>query len=212
MYIYIYIEREVGKTRSQKEQCWMNKHQRFRIRRSFPRHFHCNIMAEGFRFMLLGLVRLRTFRVRCKLDAGVNACACRADVSLRDVTIARDEEQGDGVRMTSRTGSAQRIWGISKKVRELKLDSGRDGRLSGKQRRDEFARHGCPTRLGPDDKDGIVRLCLSPYVETFNSKVIKRFRTWTKKSLRVFEFRDSYVLYVYMLSKWVMDNRCTFPK
>ena len=60
--------------------------------------------------------------------------------------------------------------------------------------------------------DRIVRLCLSPYIETFNSKVIKMFRTWTKKSLRVFEFRDSYVLYVYMLSKWVMDNRCTFPK
>ena len=42
-------------------------------------------------------------------------------------------------------------------------------------------------------------MCLSPYVETFNSKVIKRFRTWTNKSLRVYEFRDSYVLYVYML-------------
>ena len=43
-------------------------------------------------------------------------------------------------------------------------------------------------------------LCLSPYVETFNLKVIKRFRTWTKKSLRVFEFRDSCVLrYIYML-------------
>ena len=39
-----------------------------------------------------------------------------------------------------------------------------------------------------------------PYVETFNSKVVKRFRTWTKNSLRVFQFRDSYVLrYVYML-------------
>ena len=43
------------------------------------------------------------------------------------------------------------------------------------------------------------------YVETFNSKVIKRFRTWTEKLLRVFEFWDSYVLsflnehYVYML-------------
>ena len=36
-----------------------------------------------------------------------------------------------------------------------------------------------------------------PYVETFNSKVIKRFRTRTNKSLRVFEFRDSYVLYMF---------------
>ena len=42
-------------------------------------------------------------------------------------------------------------------------------------------------------------MCLSPYVETFNSKVIKRFCTWTKKLLRVFEFRDSYVLCVYVM-------------
>ena len=61
--------------------------------------------------------------VRCKLDAGVNACARRATVSLRDVTIARDEEQGDGMRVTSRTGSARKIFGFSKKVRELKQDA-----------------------------------------------------------------------------------------
>ena len=72
--------------------------------------------------MPLGLVRLRTIRlstwVMCKLDVGVNACARRADVSLREVTIARDEEQDDGVRMISRTGSARRIFGISKKSKE----------------------------------------------------------------------------------------------
>ena len=54
-----------------------------------------------------------------------------------------------------------------------------------------------------DEEASIKRLCFSPYVETFNSKVI-RFRTWTNKSLRVFEFRDSYVLYVYMWS-WTFD-------
>ena len=54
--------------------------------------------------------------------------------------------------------------------------------------------------IGPDEEASIKRLCLSLYVETFNSKVIKRFRARTKKSLRVFEFRDSCVLrYVYML-------------
>ena len=37
---------------------------------------------------------------------------------------------GYGVRVTSRSGSARRILGISKKVKELKLDAGRDGRLS----------------------------------------------------------------------------------
>ena len=39
-------------------------------------------------------------------------------VSLRDVTIVRDET-GDGVRVTSRTGSARRFVGDLKKVREL---------------------------------------------------------------------------------------------
>ena len=52
-------------------------------------------MAEVFRFTPLGLVRLRTFRlsnelVRCNINTGVHARAHRADVSLRDVTIARD--------------------------------------------------------------------------------------------------------------------------
>ena len=43
------------------------------------------------------------------IDAGVNAGAHgRTKVSLRDVTIVRDET-GDEVRVTSRTGSAQRF-------------------------------------------------------------------------------------------------------
>ena len=52
-------------------------------------------MTEGFRFMPLGLVRLRTFQLsawitqllRCNINAGVRARAGGADVSLRDVTI-----------------------------------------------------------------------------------------------------------------------------
>ena len=51
-------------------------------------------MAKGFRFVPLGLVGLRAFR--------------RTKVLLRDVTIVRDET-GDGVRVTSRTGSARRF-------------------------------------------------------------------------------------------------------
>ena len=49
--------------------------------------------------------------------------AHRADMSLRDVTKASDDETGDKVRVTSRTGSARRIWGILKKVEVLKLDA-----------------------------------------------------------------------------------------
>ena len=77
---------------------------------------------------------------------------------------------------------------IERKSRELKLDAEWGGSTFGAR----------STRWGPDGEASIKRLCLSPYVETFNSKVIKRFRTWTKKSLRAFEFRDSwfYVMYI----------------
>ena len=127
--------------------------------------------------------------------------AHKTDISHRDVTIAWDDETGDKVQVTSHTGSTRRTLGISKKVKELK-NRRRTRRFDfwGSLRRDEFARHGCRTRKGPDEEAGIKWLCLSPYVETFNSKILIRFRTLTKKTLRVFEFRDSCVLrYVYML-------------
>ena len=45
-------------------------------------------------------------------------CAHRVDKSLGDVTIAWDDETGDKVQLTSRTGSARRILGISKTPKE----------------------------------------------------------------------------------------------
>ena len=62
--------------------------------------------------------------------------AHRADMSLRDVTIAWDDETGDKMRVTSRTGSARRILGISKKVEELKVDAERGGSTFGARRGD----------------------------------------------------------------------------
>ena len=61
--------------------------------------FMGNIMAEGFRFMPLGLVKLRTFRSQCMgyLGATLTQGLTRArgvNVSLRDVTIA---QIGNGV-------------------------------------------------------------------------------------------------------------------
>ena len=49
--------------------------------------------------------------------------------SLRDVTIAQDRKLGYRVRMTSRTGSTQRIWGNFERV-ELRPALGEDGWLS----------------------------------------------------------------------------------
>ena len=57
--------------------------------------------------------------------------AGRADVSLRDVTIAQRGNRGLWVRMTSRTGSARRILWDFEKVSELKLDTEGDGSNSG---------------------------------------------------------------------------------
>ena len=60
----------------------------------------CNIMAVGFRFMPLGLVRLRTFRLSALgyLGATLTQVFVRvrgADVSLRDVAIeTRDGKRG----------------------------------------------------------------------------------------------------------------------
>ena len=64
---------------------------------------------------------------------------------------------------------------------------------------------GCHTCwAGADEKARIERLCLSPYVETFNSKVIKGFVPELRSRYVFFEFRDSYVL-----SFWTFDVRFT---
>ena len=48
---------------------------------------------------------------------------------------------------------------------------------------------------GADEKAGIERMCISlPYVETFNSKIIKGFVPELRSRYVFFEFRDSYVL------------------
>ena len=60
--------------------------------------------------------------------------------------------------------------------------------------------------IGADGKVIIERLCISlPYVETFNSKVIKGFVPELRSRYVFFMFRDSYVLCIY-----VMNILCTF--
>ena len=59
---------------------------------------------------------------------------------------------------------------------------------------------------GADGKVIIERLCISlPNVETFNSKVIKGFVSELRSCYVFFVFRDSYVLFIY-----VMNILCTF--
>ena len=59
----------------------------------------------------------------------------------------------------------------------------------------------CRTRWGTDGKVIIERLCISfPYVEAFNSKVIKGRVPELRSRYVFFVFRDSYVLCIYVMN------------
>ena len=110
------------------------------------------------------------------------------------------------MRMTSCTGSAHGILGIWRKSVETRRRTRRFDFL-GVAEASRICAPCVPHEIGARWRSQHKRLYFSPCVETFNSKEIKGFRTWTKKSLRVFEFRDSYVLsFLYV----VMNIRCPF--
>ena len=139
-------------------------------------------MAEEFRFMPLGLVRLRTFwlsrgLVRCNINTGVHVeGARRADVSLRDVTIALDGKR--------RLASANDV--MHRKCAE---DLGRFWKSQWVEMRPASEENGWFS-IAHGDLCGGCHTCwwgrwksqnrkivyLSPYVEKpLNSKVIKSF-------------------------------------
>ena len=129
----------------------------------------------------------------CNINTGVHARARGADVSLRDVTIARDG--ANDVSHWKRTEDS----GNLEKVRELRRDTERDGWLS--LARGDFCGgcHTCWRGIWKSQNRKIVPL--SPYVEKpLNSKVIKSFAPELKSRYVFFEFRDSYVL-----SLWTFD-------
>ena len=102
---------------------------------------------------------------------------------------------------------ARRIWGNLRKVRELSFAVRRRRvtfRLLAEARPEALCR--VRTWFGTYGKVSIERLCLSPYVETFNSKVIKGFVPELRSRYVFFVFRDSSVLCIY-----VMNILCTFP-
>ena len=123
-----------------------------------------------------------------------------ADVSLRDVTIARDGKWGYRVRMTSRTGSVRRILGIWRKLAELRLDTEQDGWLS-------LARGGLgqvshEMGVGRGKSQNRKIFPLSPYVEKpLNSKVIKSFvpELRSRKCFSCFEIPVFSVIYIWTL-------------
>ena len=122
-----------------------------------------------------------------------------ADVSLKDVTIARDGKRGYRVRMTPRAGSARRIWGIWRKSRVEARHW---------KRRLTFACSQKPWAVVTWDGGGWWKgrnreiVPLSPYVKKpLNSKVIKSFVPEQRSHYVFFEFRDLmfYVIYIWTL-------------
>ena len=165
-------------------------------------------MAERFRliYLVLGLVRLRTLRhglVRCKHERRCSR-ARRADVSLRDVTIKipdRGDDQGCEWRHAPEAWSE--FW---EKSVSWVLPSEEEGQLSGLVVARRICALRAPRVSWVEKAVSIERLYLSPYVvKPFNSKVIKSFVPELRSRQVFFVFRDSYVIYI-----WVMNILCTF--
>ena len=107
--------------------------------------------------------------------------------------------------MTSCTGSARRILGDFEKVSELRWELPRRKTVGFCLLAETFVA-GATCVGGADEKARIERMRISlPYVEAFNSKVIKGFVPKLRSRYMFFEFRDSYVLCIY-----VMNVPCTF--
>ena len=111
--------------------------------------------------------------------------------------------------MTSCTGSVHGWFGVIwKKSVSWELDSEREGSTFGiRWGQTNLCATGTARDGGANGKVIIERLCISlPYVETFNSKVIKGFVPELRSLYVFFVFRYSYVLCIY-----VMNILCTFP-
>ena len=125
-------------------------------------------------------------------------CAWSGRVTQRCLN-SPDEKRGYRVRVTSRTRSTWRIWGISKKSVswvELSTASAEGSRLSLARGGLRQVSHGMGGRWKSQNRKNVY---LSPYVEEpLNSKVIKSFipELRSHKSLLCFEIP---MLYVYML-------------
>ena len=117
-------------------------------------------------------------------------------------------ERGDRVRVTSRTGSAQRFVGDLKKVRELEIRF-RTETVDFWARSGEtiLRAMGAVQDRGQMDKTAYWDCVSPPYVETFNSKLIKRFRTWTRSRYVFlnFEIPMFFICSMYMCYKHAMS-------
>ena len=154
-------------------------------------------MPEGFLFLPLGLVRLTTFR----LSARVHARGRNGRVTQRCRNSA-DGKLRYRVRLTSRTGSTRRIWGIWKKSVSWVENKTPDekGRLLGLAKARRIFALRAPREIGVRWKSqNRKNVYLSPYVEEpLNSKVIQSFIP-ELRSYKCFSCFEIPMFYVYML-------------
>ena len=153
--------------------------------------------------------------LRCNINASVHARAGGADVSLRDVTIARDGKRrlagANDVTHRKRAEDFGRFWKCLL-VETRHRTSGDETCLGGRRLIFACSRrplwrvaHVLGGRRWKSQNRKVVPF--PPYVEEpLNSKVIKKSFVPEQRSRYVFfEFRDSYVLCMY-----VMNVPCTF--
>ena len=97
-----------------------------------------------------------------------------------DVIIIRDET-GDRVRVTSRTGSVRSFLWESEESEESRIRR-QTRRIDfwSSQTQGKLAPYGGHSNWGPNEYDSIEDCVPPSYVETFNSKLIKRFPTRTR--------------------------------
>ena len=134
---------------------------------------------------------------------------CRADVSLRDVTIAQDGKRGlasvNDVTHPKHTGDFGNLKKVSR-VENWTLNEMVDFRLLAEVRPEALGR--CCTRWGGGRWKSQNRkiVPLSPYVEEhLNSKVIKSFlpEQRSRKCFSCFKIPMGYVFYLYGHSMYV---------
>ena len=151
--------------------------------------------------------------LRCNINAGVHARGRSGRVTQR-CRNSPDGKRGWRVRVTSRIGSARRIWGILKKsvCRVENWTTNEKGRLSGLAEARRICAYTGAARDGGggDGKAIIERLCISlPYVEeSLNSKVIKSFVP-ELRSRKCFSCFEIPMFYIYML--WRFYVRFAYP-
>ena len=136
--------------------------------------------------------------LKCNINAGV-----RSGRVTQRCHNSPDGKRGYRVWMTSRTGSARRIWGILKKVSWVEFCLGRRQlAVACSPKPGQWPCDGCHTYWGCRWKSQNKKnVYLSPCVkEPLNSKVIKSFVPELRSHECFFVFRDSYVLCIYVMN------------